>query len=155
MRWLLEDHRGCRTSSRRKWECLKLDKRCLNGASRSPKAQRDRSKMIKKEIVVLANSTKHHPMRCVAGRELLRSLGACHWGAWIRPVTTHDEGALRSVERRLADNSDPIPLDVIEIRRASPRSSNERCSSIVGDVTTFRSPTHLSVVNISRFSENR
>ena len=62
-------------------------------------------------------------MRCVAGRELLRPLGACHWGAWIRPVTTHDEGALRSVERRLANNSDPIPLDVIEIPLAGPENN--------------------------------
>jgi hypothetical protein len=30
--------------------------------------------MTTKRILVLANSTKHHPMRCVAGREVLHCI---------------------------------------------------------------------------------
>jgi len=72
--------------------------------------------MISKRILVLANSTKHHPMRCVAGRELIdESGGKSRWGGWIRPVSTHDEGALNSGDRCLAGAADLNPLDVIRV----------------------------------------
>jgi len=51
-------------------------------------------------------------MRCVAGREVT---GDGTWGGWIRPVSSHDEGALTAGERRLADGGDPKPLDVIRV----------------------------------------
>ena len=70
--------------------------------------------MISKRLLVLANSTKHHPMRCVAGRELLGEVGGIvQWGGWIRPVSSHDEGALNSGERCLAGGIDPKPLDIV------------------------------------------
>lgn len=70
--------------------------------------------MISKRLLVLANSTKHYPMRCVAGRELLAEVGGTiQWGGWIRPVSSHDEGALNSAERCLAGAADPKPLDVV------------------------------------------
>lgn len=69
-----------------------------------------------KRILVLANSTKHHPRSCVAGRELIdEGGGKTRWGGWIRPVSSHDEGALDFVERRLASGGDPKPLDVIQV----------------------------------------
>ena len=72
--------------------------------------------MASKRILVLANSTKHHPMRCVAGRELIdEGGGKTRWGGWIRPVSAHDEGALHSGERCLADAADPKPLDVVRV----------------------------------------
>jgi hypothetical protein len=78
--------------------------------------------MISKRLLVLANSTKHHPMRCVAGRELLGEVGGTtQWGDWIRPISTHDEGALSFSERRLTDGTDPKPLDVIRV----PMSAQE------------------------------
>jgi hypothetical protein len=72
--------------------------------------------MITKRILVLANSTKHHPKSCVAGRELLGD-GSVETksGGWIRPVSNHDEGALDLVERRLTDTKDPKPLDVVQL----------------------------------------
>jgi len=69
--------------------------------------------MITKKIVVLANSTKHHPMRCVAGREWLGETGRS--GGWIRPVSNHDEGALSHHERRLRDGREVRHGDVVEI----------------------------------------
>src|SRR5438093_13740795 len=69
-----------------------------------------------KRILVLANSTKHHPKSCVAGRELIDEVGGKpKWGGWIRPVSNHDEGALDFVERRLTDTKDPKPLDVVQL----------------------------------------
>jgi hypothetical protein len=72
--------------------------------------------MTAKRILVLANSTKHHPKSCVAGRELIdEGGGKTRWGGWIRPVSNHDEGALDFVERRLTSGGDPKPLDVIQV----------------------------------------
>lgn len=80
--------------------------------------------MISKRILVLANSTKHHPMRCVAGRELLGQEGAAiKWGGWIRPVSNHDEGALTIGERRLSDTADPNPLEVVQMPLTGPENS--------------------------------
>jgi hypothetical protein len=64
--------------------------------------------MTTKRILVLANSTKHHPMRCVAGREVLGEAGCItQWGGWVRPVSRHDEGALSLGERRVLNATDP------------------------------------------------
>jgi len=41
--------------------------------------------------------------------------GEDYWGGWIRPVSTHDEGAISIRECRLNDNCIPEPLDVVEI----------------------------------------
>ena len=80
--------------------------------------------MISKRILVLANSTKHHPMRCVAGRELIdEGGGTSRWGGWIRPVSAHDEGALNSGERCLAGTVEPKPLDVVRVPLAAPENS--------------------------------
>jgi hypothetical protein len=77
-----------------------------------------------KRILVLANSTKHHPKRCVAGRELIDEVGGkTQWGGWIRPVSNHDEGALDFVERRLADTKDPKPLDTIQLSLSAPENN--------------------------------
>jgi putative nucleic acid modification protein with dual OB domain len=77
-----------------------------------------------KRILVLANSTKHHPRSCVAGRELIEE-GNCktRWGGWIRPVSNHDEGALDFTERRLAESKDPKPLDMIQLSLSAPENN--------------------------------
>jgi hypothetical protein len=76
--------------------------------------------MISKRIIVLANSRKHYPMSCVAGRELTgQGAGSTVWGGWIRPVSDHDEGALSFVERKLGGPVDPKPLDVIDVPLAA------------------------------------
>lgn len=80
--------------------------------------------MITKRVLVLANSTKHHPKSCVAGRELLGDgSGETKWGGWIRPVSNHDEGALDFVERRFADAKDPKPLDVVQLALSAPENN--------------------------------
>ncbi|MBI2948389.1 MAG: hypothetical protein HYY23_12160 [Verrucomicrobia bacterium] len=71
--------------------------------------------MITKRILVLANSTKHYPKSCVAGRELIDEGGKTRFRGWIRPVSNHDEGALDFVERRLATGTDAKPLDIVQL----------------------------------------
>ena len=68
-----------------------------------------------KTMFVLANSAKVQN-RCVAGREIVtESDGGRYWGGWLRPVSTHDQGALNFSECRLQDNCIPAPLDVIQV----------------------------------------
>ena len=77
--------------------------------------------MISKRILVLANSIHDRGLRCVAGRELIiEETGQMRWGGWIRPVSTHDEGALHVGEQRLADATDPEPLDVVRVPLSAP-----------------------------------
>jgi hypothetical protein len=76
-----------------------------------------------KRILVLANSTKHHPKSCVAGRELIdEGSGKTKWGGCVRPVSNHDEGALDFVERRLSNAKDPKPLDVVQLPLSAPEN---------------------------------
>jgi hypothetical protein len=80
--------------------------------------------MADKQIIVLANSTKHYPMRCVAGRELLLDTPVVpRFGAWVRPVSTHDEGALNDRERLLPNRTEPVPLDIVEISLSKPEGN--------------------------------
>jgi hypothetical protein len=79
--------------------------------------------MITKRILVLANSTKHYPKSCVAGRELIDEGGRTGWSGWVRPVSNHDEGALDFVERRLSAAVDPKPLDVVQVRLSTPEKN--------------------------------
>jgi len=68
-----------------------------------------------KRLFILANSIKKRH-RCVAGREITTDAeGRSSWGKWIRPVSTHDEGAITKNECRLDDNCIPKLFDVIEI----------------------------------------
>lgn len=71
-------------------------------------------------LVCLANSIKHHPSRCIAGKEW----SAAGAGPWLRPVAAYDvdEGAISPNTSRLQDGTQPQVLDVIEIpfERAVP-----------------------------------
>jgi hypothetical protein len=78
---------------------------------------------MKKKVFILANSIKHSPMRCIAGREvILNEMGEARWGGWVRPVTDHNEGALRLDECCYSDSSSPKPLDVADIPLSIPEN---------------------------------
>lgn len=79
--------------------------------------------MITKRILVLANSTKHYPKSCVAGRELIDEGGQTHWGSWVRPVSNHDEGALDFIERRVSASVDLKPLDAVQVPLSAPENN--------------------------------
>jgi len=60
----------------------------------------------------------------VAGRELLdENGGKFTWGGWIRPVSTHHEGALDFTERRLAGPAEPTTLDLIQVPLSLPENN--------------------------------
>lgn len=68
-----------------------------------------------KQIVVLANSVKHDPGRCIAGREIANENDYLGIGSWVRPVSRIGEGELYPRHFTLEDGSIPNVLDVIEI----------------------------------------
>ncbi|MEW6414568.1 MAG: hypothetical protein AB1482_04865 [Pseudomonadota bacterium] len=75
---------------------------------------------MQKQIVVLANSVKHDPGRCIAGREINSQDGAPGFGPWVRPVSKIGEGELYPQHFVLQDDSLPQPFDVIEVYVDAP-----------------------------------
>jgi hypothetical protein len=75
-----------------------------------------------KQIVVLANSVKHDPGRCIAGREITYENNDLNIGPWVRPVSRIGEGELYPHHFTLEDRSLPNVLDVIEIYVDTPAS---------------------------------
>lgn len=75
--------------------------------------------VIWKSILVLANSVKKAPGRCVAGREVVRNGDRYVPGPWIRPVSPDGEGAegeLLPVRHcQLSDGGMPAVLDIVEV----------------------------------------
>lgn len=75
---------------------------------------------MQKQIVVLANSVKHDPGRCIAGREITNENDDSDIGPWVRPVSRIGEGELYPHHFTLEDRSLPNVLDVIEIHVDAP-----------------------------------
>ena len=75
---------------------------------------------MRKRIVVLANSVKHDPGRCIAGREISFEVGVTGIGPWVRPVSTIGEGELHPRHFVLQDGNVPQPFDVIEVYVDAP-----------------------------------
>lgn len=59
--------------------------------------------MVIKKIVILANSVKHNPGRCVAGREVLDNGASGRVCGWMRPVSSEGEGELYPQHCTMAD----------------------------------------------------
>ena len=74
----------------------------------------------KKHVFVLANSIKHYPAVCVAGREIISGSGEYSIGPWIRPISTAGEGELQP--REIADKSGRPPqvLNFVEVPLSRP-----------------------------------
>jgi hypothetical protein len=70
---------------------------------------------ITKRIIVLANSIKHYPCTCIAGREIKSNGPICKLGPWIRPVSIHDEGGISPSEARLQSGRQPAVMDFVEL----------------------------------------
>jgi hypothetical protein len=71
-----------------------------------------------KRIVVLANSVKHDPGRCVAGREIIGSKKP-QVGGWVRPVSTVGEGELLNRHMQVAGGGLISVLDVVDVQLVS------------------------------------
>jgi hypothetical protein len=73
-----------------------------------------------KQIVVLANSVKHDPGRCIAGREIATVGDDFGIGPWVRPVSRIGEGELYPRHFTFEDGSAPQIFDVIELFVETP-----------------------------------
>ena len=73
-----------------------------------------------KTILVLANSIKKYPDRCVAGLELIPKDGNFAVGKWIRPIDpSQPEGAI-PYPRTLVGGPSLCPLDCVEMSFVGP-----------------------------------
>ncbi len=68
-----------------------------------------------KHFLILANSIKHYPSVCIAGREISSTGKRYEVGSWIRPVSNHHEGALAPSETLLKQKRQPRVFDFVEI----------------------------------------
>lgn len=78
-----------------------------------------------KSVVILANSIKKKPGRCIAGREVIRSGTRVSLGPWIRPVSPDgeaSEGELLSKHCLTEDKRNIEVLSIFEIPLARHRT---------------------------------
>ena len=85
---------------------------------------------IVKRMLILANSVKHAPGRCIAGRELVvQGQGPSRLGSWIRPISVDGmEGTLNLQHRRVnGDQTIGVPdlCDVPLVKHAGDPTQPE------------------------------
>jgi len=70
-----------------------------------------------KTILVLANSVRKAPNRCIAGREATYDAVTNQWsiGSWVRPVSKHGEGEVSPLESTCTDGTQPSVLDIVTL----------------------------------------
>lgn len=66
-------------------------------------------------VLILANSVRHAPNACVAGREVIEANGQRAYGTWVRPVSNHGEGELSLQERWTAQGREVRVLDIVRM----------------------------------------
>lgn len=76
----------------------------------------------RKRMVILANSYKKQPGRCVAGREVSET-GSI--GDWLRPISEEPEGELLPRHMATADGSPLEVLDIVEVSLV--RHASDQC----------------------------
>lgn len=78
------------------------------------------SNTIIKTILVLANSIKKHPDRCIAGLEMTQVDGGYRFGQWVRPIDqSKPEGAI-PYQRMLIGSKPVCPLQCVEMSFDGP-----------------------------------
>jgi len=70
-----------------------------------------------KTILVLANSVRKAPKRCIAGREATHDAVKNEWniGSWVRPVSQQGEGEVSSLDSTCTDGTQPAVLDIVTL----------------------------------------
>jgi hypothetical protein len=110
--------------------------------------------MIRKRVIVLANSIKHGG-RCIAGREVLNVGGRGEIGGWIRPVTALSSGELYPVHYLLNSGGFAAVCDVVDIplqRHCNEPGQPENWQLIEGKPWRMVEPVPQSY--IPRLTEN-
>ncbi len=69
-----------------------------------------------KHLLILANSIKHWPGVCIAGREINSTGRQYAIGAWVRPVSAKGEGELSPSEAKLVNGKQPVVMDFVEVQ---------------------------------------
>lgn len=69
-----------------------------------------------KHLLILANSIKHWPGVCIAGREIQSQGSDYRLGSWVRPVSETGEGELSPTETMLPSGKQPTILDFVQIQ---------------------------------------
>jgi hypothetical protein len=70
-----------------------------------------------KTILILANSIRNDPNRCIAGRRAKHDAKTDSWdfGQWIRPVSKQRDGEVSPLESQCDDGSPPAILDLVAV----------------------------------------
>jgi hypothetical protein len=91
---------------------------------------------IRKTILVLANSIKKYPDRCVAGLEMIPKDGNFAVGKWIRPIDlSQSEGAI-PYPRTLVSGHSVCPLDCVEMSFVGPANDPNHPEDWILDAVT-------------------
>jgi hypothetical protein len=105
--------------------------------------------------VILANSIRHAPCRCVAGREVVSDRPPVTFGPWIRPVSAHGDGELFEPEIKLEDGTQPAILDVVDVPLAGPRPLPHQPDNwLIQRRGQWRKVGRMSAAYLSRLEEN-
>lgn len=83
----------------------------------------DFEETMKKIFLVLANSIRRGG-HCIAGREMFQRDDKWSYGPWVRPVSQHGEGEVRTGECLCSDGNQPAVLDIVEV----PLTGKQDCA---------------------------
>src|SRR3990172_6727372 len=73
-----------------------------------------------KTVLILANSVRHRPNACVAGREIIENAARRAFGIWVRPGSAHGEGELSGPQRRTSLGREVRVLDIVRMSLGEP-----------------------------------
>ena len=62
-----------------------------------------------KTILILANSIKKYPDRCVAGLEMTKDEGGYRFGPWVRPIDQSRLGRTVAINFPLSEQASLLP----------------------------------------------
>lgn len=104
-------------------------------------------------MVLIAKSVKNSQY-CVAGREILRNGSKLQLGEWIRPIGSHDEGAVSASEILLANLTFPQFLDIIQISVKERTITHTQPENWIIKKKQWQKTGAISIGSIPSFVEN-
>lgn len=111
---------------------------------------------ITKRMVVLANSVKHAPGRCVAGREMISEEETpVRLGGWLRPVSLMGEGELYAQHCRIDGGGGINLFDVLDVPLDGPANDPTQPENwLIGQQAVWRRVGTLPPERLPDFYEN-